>query len=189
MAIITFYYATMGAGKSTYALQLDHSLDQAGFRPLLVKPKMDVRDTGVIRSRIGIEKECVQLDADELDLYMTTVPDTTHVIFDEAQFYSHRDIELICYELDARNVPGYFFGLRTAFTGYLFEGSAALMALADNLIELPLMYRDGNKTVMHVRYIDGKPVFDGDPIHVGDLSEDYESVSRQHYFRMRELHG
>jgi thymidine kinase len=172
----------MGSGKSTAALQLNFSLKEAEFKPLLIKPKIDTRTEGTIKSRIGLEEKCL-LFSEEVDLISLIPEKVTHVICDEAQFLNHNEIIKLCELVDDYGIDVYCFGLRTAYNGELFEGSAALFALADDLIELPLIFKDGKKTIMHIRYIDGKPIFAGDPIHIGDIKEDYKSVSRQYYFK------
>lgn len=175
----------MNCGKSTYVLQLRHTLEREGFKPLLIKPSFDTRADGVVKSRIGIEYEAVTVGPD--DSLRELVPgDTTHVIVDEAQFLSDRNIEDLQSLVDDRGINVDCFGLRTAYTGRLFDATAYLMAIADNLIELPMIYKDGRKANMHIRYIDGKPVFDGNATFVGDVDEEYESVSRKEYFSRRE---
>ena len=173
----------MGSGKSTYLLQLNFSLKAAGFKPLLIKPEIDTRTTGTIASRIGLEEPC-EIWSSSTDIKVLT-ENFTHVLCDEAQFLNKEQIIALANLVDFSEITVYCFGLRTSYTGDLFEGSAALFALADDLIELPLIYKDGHKTIMHVRYVNGVPTFDGDPIHVGDIVEDYESVSRQQYFSLK----
>lgn len=183
MAEVTFFYSTMAAGKSTSALQLNYSLKQAGFEPQLLKPHIDVRDVGVIRSRIGIEHPCTLIGQE----YIPIEKNTTHVIIDEAQFLSKKLVQNVFAIADSEfhALPVYCFGLKTSYTGDLFEGAAALLAGADNIIELPLISWDGNKAVMHIRYVDGKPIFEGDPIFVGDIKEEYKSVSRKEYYDIK----
>lgn len=174
--LITFYYGTMGGGKSTLALQTVHTLETKGFQPILLKSTVDTRDPGVVKSRIGLERECQTFET--LD-----VSNATHVIVDEAQFLTEEQIETLC-QLSDDGLYVLCFGLRTSFTGKLFEGSALLFALADELVELPIISRDGNKCVLHVRRVDGVPVFDGNSVHVGDY-DIYESVSRKEWRKLK----
>lgn len=171
----------MGSGKSTYALQLNYSLKNAGFNPLLLKPKIDIRDGVLIKSRIGLSAPAHYVD-EAGDIIRVA---HTHMIIDEAQFLSKDEILYINNLSIERNIPAYFFGLRTAYNGELFKGAQALLAIADEIIEIPLIYKDGEKATMHIRYIDDKPIFYGYPIKVGDLvgQERYESVSRLEYFK------
>lgn len=178
----------MGSGKSTYVLQLRHTLEREGFHPLLVKPSFDTREPGVVRSRIGIEYPAFTIlpDDDTHDRLQWRGDAVTHVIVDEAQFLSEKNIDGLRKIVDRESIPVYCFGLRTAYTGRLFEATAHLMAIADELIELPMIYKDGSKANMHIRYVGGVPVFDGAATFVGDIDEEYESVSRREFFRRKE---
>ena len=40
MSKVTFYYGTMGSGKSTALLQLNYSLKESGFKPIMIKPEI-----------------------------------------------------------------------------------------------------------------------------------------------------
>jgi thymidine kinase len=176
--MITFFYSVMGSGKSTLALQTHHTLKSKGFNPALVKSDVDTRDPGVIKSRIGLSQECESFES-------LNTSGITHLIVDEAQFLTEDEVEFLC-DLSDNGIYILCFGLRTSFTGKLFEGSALLFAIADELIELPIISSDGNKCVLHVRRVDGKPVFDGDSIFVGD-QDIYESVSRKEWRAIRKM--
>lgn len=180
---LSFSYGTMSCGKSTTLLQLNFSLREMGFTPLLAKPRIDTRTLSTIKSRIGLEEDCLLLPDDD---FLDIIENHTHILVDEAQFLDKEQILQLQRIVDVYEKEVHCFGLRTSYTGELFEGSSVLFAIADNLVELPLIYKDGHKTIMHIRYVDGKPIFDGDPIHVGDIDEDYESVSRKQYFRVKE---
>lgn len=195
MAELSFHYGVMSCGKSTYVLQLRHTLESEGFKPVLVKPSFDTRDEKVIRSRIGIEFPAHTIGPNEdthdwlakwLRLTDGDWTTFTHIIVDEAQFLSDKNIDGLRKLVDKRDIQVYCFGLRTAYTGRLFDATAYLMAIADNLVELPMVYKDGSKANMHIRYVDGKPIFDGNATFVGDIDEEYESVSRREYFSRRE---
>lgn len=177
----------MNCGKSTAVLQRNHLLELAQFKPLLAKPRIDTRDLGVIKSRMGFEKPCFLLDEGNVERLLSIgnelLKDTpTHIIVDEAQFLSKKMVWALAEYVDSWNTNVECYGLRTSYTGELFEGSAALMAIADELVEMPSPSPESSKNVMHLRYIDDKPVFDGNPIHVGDIKDEYESVSRKRYF-------
>lgn len=176
---LDFTYSTMGSGKSTALLQLNFSLKQMSFRPILAKPMIDTRTIGTIKSRIGLEESCILLPIENLT---EVCKNSTHILVDEAQFLTRELVYQLAELVDKHDKVVHCYGLRTSYTGELFEGSAALFAIADNLFEIPMTYLDGNKANMHVRYINGKPIFGGNPIHVGDIKEDYDSVSRKEYF-------
>lgn len=185
-SLVKFYYSTMGAGKSTYALQLNYSLSKNGYKVSLAKPRIDTRDPGVIRSRIGngLEAKCRLLENTKQDTWNYCVylsqSGYTHVIIDESQFLSKEVIEIFFNLADYYNVEVIFLGLRTTYKGDLFEGSSILFAMADELIEIPYLGKDKRKTVAHILWVDHSPVFEGDTVHIGDT--EYKSVSRKEYY-------
>jgi thymidine kinase len=78
-------------------------------------------------------------------------------------------------------IPVLAYGLRTDFQGSLFEGSQALMALADNLNEVKTICHCGRKATMVLRLdSQGHPVRDGEQIQIGG-NERYVSVCRKHF--------
>mgnify|MGYP003147844407 CR=1 FL=1 len=180
---VTYYYSTMGGGKSTYALQMHHSLTKKTHNVVLMKSAIDTRDPGVIKSRIGIEQPCTLITPDEDIFLFKRLP--AYILVDEAQFLTKKNILGLIKLADRYNIELIFFGLKTSYTGELFEGSATILALADTIRELPFISADKEKAIMHVRYVDGKPVFNGDAVHVGG-DETYDSVSRKEWFDLYE---
>ena len=82
--------------------------------------------------------------------------------------------------LDELNVPVLCYGLRTDFQGELFEGSAALLAIADDLREARTICHCGKKAVMTARLDEtGKALTSGDQVSVG--KEVYVSLCRYHW--------
>ena len=54
-----FRYGTMGSAKTALLLTTAYNFEERGMRYVCMKPIIDTRDTvNVIRSRIGIEREC-----------------------------------------------------------------------------------------------------------------------------------
>ena len=73
------------------------------------------------------------------------------------------------------------YGLRVDFRGQLFPGSAALLALADEMREIRTICHCGKKATMVVRQDkDGKPLRDGAQIQIGG-NETYVSLCRRHW--------
>ena len=85
---------------------------------------------------------------------------------------------------DALGVPVLCYGLRTDFQGQLFPGSAALLAIADNLREVRTICWCGSKATMVVRLgASGEVQEDGDQIAIGD--DIYVSLCRKHWRERR----
>ena len=49
----------MGSSKTANALMVAYNYYERGKEALLVKPKIDTRDIGVVRSRMGLEQKCI----------------------------------------------------------------------------------------------------------------------------------
>ena len=59
MAKLYFRYGAMGSSKTANALMVAFNYEEKGLKPLVLKPKIDGRDgERIIRSRIGLEREC-----------------------------------------------------------------------------------------------------------------------------------
>ncbi len=79
------------------------------------------------------------------------------------------------------SLPVLWYGLRTDFLGDLFEGSAALLGWADNLIELKTICHCGRKAIMNLRQTEsGQAVVDGNQVEIGG-NERYIALCRKHF--------
>ena len=100
---------------------------------------------------------------------------------DEAQFLTPAQVWHLARVADDLNLPVMAYGLRTDFRGELFPGSAALLALADDLREVRTICHCGRKATMVVRLgPDGRPVHEGAQIQLGG-NESYVSLCRRHW--------
>lgn len=102
------------------------------------------------------------------------------IFVDEAQFLSERQVWQLAQVGDELNLPVLCYGLRTDFQGKPFEGSAALLAIADNLREARTICFCGRKATMTAR-IDhaGKVITKGAQVDVG--KDAYQSFCRKHW--------
>lgn len=134
MAKLHFRYGVMGSSKTAEALMLAYNFRERGRNPLLAKPASDTRTTK-IWSRIGIEADCILVE----DLVKMPFTDLGHydcIIVDEVQFSTREQIEHLAAITDIMGIPVFTFGLRTDYTGHLFEGSERLFELADEVEEI-----------------------------------------------------
>lgn len=85
--------------------------------------------------------------------------------------------------VDELDIPAICYGLRTDFLGELFEGSARLFAVADEIRELKTICHCGRKATMNLR-IDqnGNAVTRGDQVEIGG-NDRYTPLCRKHYFQ------
>ncbi len=186
MAKLYFYYSAMNAGKSTVLLQSSYNYQERGMRTLLFAPVVDQRaGIGRIASRIGLEADANPFSATD-DLYKNVATEHTDkpvscVLIDEAQFLTRQQVEQLCLVADELDIPVLCYGLRTDFRAQLFEGSTALLALADDLIELKTICHCGRKATMNLRVgPDGKGLRDGEQIEIGG-NDRYVAMCRAHY--------
>ena len=186
MAKLYFNYSTMNAGKSTVLLQASHNYIERGMQTYLLTARLDDRaGPGRIESRIGIGA-----DADTFvpgDDLFARIRDRLAkgpcacVFVDEAQFLDPAQVWQLARAVDDLGVPVMCFGLRVDFRGQLFPGSAALLALTDEMREVRTICHCGRKATMVVRKgPDGKVLTDGDQVVIGG-NERYVSLCRRHW--------
>ena len=186
MAKLYFNYSTMNAGKSTSLLQASHNYRERGMQTYLMTAKMDTRaGKGKIASRIGIEENSDTFSPQE-DLFekiknKLKKEDISCIFLDEAQFLTKDQVWALARAVDDLGVPIMCYGLRVDFMGELFPGSAALLALADEMREIRTICHCGKKATMVVRLDStGKAMTAGDQVQIGG-NETYLSLCRKHY--------
>ncbi|MEO1610742.1 MAG: thymidine kinase [Pseudomonadota bacterium] len=189
MAKLYFNYSTMNAGKSTVLLQASHNYIERGMSTFLLTARLDHRaGEGVIGSRIGLERPAETFEAGQnlFDLIQSARKSgAIHcVLVDEAQFLEAEQVWQLARVADDLGIPVMCYGLRTDFQGQLFPGSAALLAIADNLREVRTICWCGAKATMVVRIGAGGEVQEeGDQIAIGD--DIYVSLCRKHWRERR----
>jgi len=195
MATLRFSFGTMGSGKSTVALQIHHNLHDRGLKGLLLT-KLD-RDGAQVTSRLGVAAPAVEVTAD-LDIYAMSLEQWPlhYLVCDEAQFYTVEQCEQLARVVDELAVDVYAFGLITDFRGLLFEGTKRLIEVADERVPLQVEARCwcGARATHNARLVNGKIVYEGETVVVGDTDTDtdqplfgdvvrYELLCRRHYGR------
>ena len=192
MAKLYFYYAAMNAGKSTTLLQADFNYRERGMETMLWTASHDNR-TGVERigSRIGLEMPA-HAYSDAINLFDAIIQELLKrkldcILVDEAQFLTRDHVLQLCRIADQLSIPVLCYGLRTDFLGELFPGSAALLAMADALIELKAVCECGRKATMNLRVdADGHAVAAGAQTEIGG-NDRYVALCRRHFFeRLKE---
>jgi len=187
MAKLYFYYASMNAGKSTTLLQADFNYRERGMETMLWTAAFDDRaGAGTIASRIGLKTGARLYEAQtdirhEVEEELKKRP-LDCILVDEAQFLSQRHVLQLCEVADRLGIPVLCYGLRTDFQGKLFPGSAALLALADSLIELKAVCECGRKATMNLRVdAEGHAVASGAQTEIGG-NDRYIALCRKHFF-------
>ena len=176
----------MNAGKSTVLLQASHTYRERGMETYLLTARFDDRaGQGRIASRIGIGEDADTFDG-ATDMYALVQTrkakgEFACVFIDEAQFLTKDQVWQLARAVDDLGVPIMCYGLRVDFRGELFPGSAALLALADEMREVRTICHCGKKATMVVRRnADGKATKDGAQVQIGG-NETYVSLCRKHW--------
>lgn len=182
MAKLYFRYGTMNSGKSIEVLRVAHNYEEQGKKVLLLTSVMDDRfGVGKVASRIGMQKGAIVVDEhlDMVALAQTERPNC--ILVDEAQFLNRDQVSQLIEVVDELDIPVIAYGLRADFMGQLFEGSNALLAVADTIEEIKTVcwYCD-KKAIMNMRCKDGVPIFHGEQIQIGG-NESYVPVCRKCY--------
>jgi thymidine kinase len=190
MAKLYFYYASMNAGKSTTLLQADFNYRERGMDTMLWTAALDDRyQVGAITSRIGLRADAHRFDP---DTDIRTAVRAEHaqrpiacVLVDEAQFLSRDQVLGLARLADEDDLPVVCYGLRTDFAAQLFPGSAALLGIADTLVELKGVCECGRKATMNLRVdASGRAVLDGAQTEVGG-NDRYVALCRKHFMAAR----
>lgn len=192
MAKLYFYYASMNAGKSTTLLQADFNYRERGMGTMLYTAAVHDRSGhGVIDSRIGLAAKANAYDAGT-DIRAEVEAEIKRrqvdcLLLDEAQFLTRPQVLQLASICDELDIPVLAYGLRTDFQGQLFEGSGALLALADVLVELKAICECGRKATMNLRVDEqGRAVRAGMQTEIGG-NERYTALCRRHFMaRLKE---
>lgn len=186
MAKLYFYYASMNAGKSSTLLQAAFNYGERDMKVSLWTAALDDRPGfGAISSRIGLASDAHRFEA-ETDIEARVLADhmatpLACVLVDEAQFLSKAQVWQLARLADSADIPVVCYGLRTDFQGELFEGSAALLGIADALIELKGVCHCGRKATMNLRVDEtGKAVRQGEQTEIGG-NDRYVALCRKHF--------
>ena len=176
----------MNAGKSTILLQASYNYNERGMETYLLTADFDDRaGDGQIGSRIGISAPA-DTYAKTTDLFAKISArldkgPVACILIDEAQWLTEEQVWQLARAVDDLGVPIMAYGLRVDFMGKLFPGSAALLALADEMREVRTICHCGRKATMVVRKDEhGNAMRDGPQVQVGG-NDTYVSLCRRHW--------
>ena len=186
MAKLYFYFASMNAGKSTTLLQADFNYRERGMTTMLWTAQLDDRsDDKAIESRIGLGADAHRFSPDT-DMWADVmaahrVEPLDCVMVDESQFLTKDQVWQLARLADESGIPVLCYGLRTDFQGELFPGSAALLGIADALVELKAVCHCGRKASMNLRVDEsGAAVKQGAQTEIGG-NDRYVALCRKHF--------
>ncbi|SDK41081.1 thymidine kinase [Lacicoccus qingdaonensis] len=189
MAKLYYRFGTMQSNKSNQIITTHYQYTTQGKKCLAYSTPVDTRSGfKKIESRIGLN-----LDAEYVTDKIFEQVEAQHkkekiyaVLVDEAQFLKKSEVHHLSDIADKLDIPVIAFGLKTDFRNQLFEGSKALLELADAIDELKTVCQYCNKkATLNMRMLDGKPVNVGETIQIGD--EEYVPVCRKCYKKHLDL--
>lgn len=178
MAKLHARVSAMNAGKSTQLLQIAHNYESLGRKVLLMTAAVDDRyGVGQITSRLGVSREAEVFRPstdmfERVRTFLNSIEGPSQmgaVLIDEVQFMTGHQVQALHRAVHVLKVPVMGFGLRTDFKGNPFEGSAMLLALAEDIEEVKTVCACGKKATMNMR-VDalGNKVTEGPQVEIGD---------------------
>jgi Thymidine kinase len=181
-----FRYGTMGSAKTALLLTTAYNFEERGLNYVCMKPIVDTRDAvNVIRSRIGIERECrwIYHDTDLYRLATELFAEKESLIdwflIDEAQFLTEAQVDQLARIVDDFGCNVVCYGLRTDFQSHLFEGSKRLFEIADTIDEIKSTCTCGRKTIINARIDRNGDFLDqGEQVEIGG-DDRYIAVCRK----------
>lgn len=164
-----FYYGVMGSSKTANALMKKFNFEECGKKVLLLKPSLDTRNgKTLIKSRIGLSTEAIYLDKNNsVESTVKNFYPFDVIIIDEAQFLSTSQVDELRNMAD-NGIMVMCYGIRTDYTGHLFEGSKRILEVCDTIREIQSMCsRCSKKAVVNAKYKGNEIVYEGEIIDIG----------------------
>ena len=170
-----FRYGTMGSAKTALLLTQAYNFEERGLNYVCFKPAVDTREgSNVIRSRIGIERQCYLIEGDT-NIYrlaerilQSSDSIIDWILVDEAQFLTSAQVDELARIVDDFGANVVCYGLRTDFRSHLFEGSRRLFEIADTIDEIKSTRTCGRKTIINARIdAEGNIVDEGNQVEIG----------------------
>lgn len=190
MKKLYFRYGAMNAGKTLALLSVAHNYEELGNNVLILKPSIDTKGKECITSRVGLSRKVDLLVSPTIDIkewfakIITSYSNTECILVDEAQFLTEAQVNQLRVITVYYDVPVICYGLRTDFRGDLFEGSKALLAIADSIEELKTVCKCKRKATYNARYINGKFTLDGNQVFIdGKVDVEYRSLCPECYLK------
>lgn len=180
-----FRYGTMGSAKTAMLLTTAYNFEERGMPYRCFKPVVDTRDKkNVIRSRIGIERECSWIYSDTnlyemvKEMVESNEPHPEWILVDEAQFLLPHQVDQLAQVVDDFSINVICYGLRTDFRTKLFDGSKRLFEIADSIDEVKSTCTCGRKTIVNARIdSNGDIITEGQQVEIGG-NDRYMAVCR-----------
>ncbi|MFX4270891.1 thymidine kinase [Propionibacteriaceae bacterium Y1685] len=183
MAQFLFFTGPMDCGKSTLALQMDHTHASSGRRGRIFTCH-DRSGVARISSRLGLDKQAIEVDTD-FDFWAYVVAELTggkrvdYLICDEAQFYAPDQVDQLARIVDELQLDVFTFGILTDFQTRMFPASQRLVELVDRMetLQVQALCWCGERATHNARTVNGGMVTEGSQVVVGDTVSADEAAS------------
>ena len=182
MSKLYFRFGAMNCGKTTALLQVAHNYEEKGMNVIVIKSSIDKKGDKNIVSRLGIDREVdLLISPNEKILDNINLENINCILVDEVQFMPKEQIKELWMITKLKNIPVICYGLKTNFKGELFEGTKAVLELADELEELATICKCGKKAKFNARLINDKYVYDGEEVAIDGIDAKYEPLCGKCY--------
>lgn len=184
MAKMYFRYGAMNCGKTTALLQVAHNYEEQGMKVLVIKSEIDKKGDSNIVSRLGIERQVdILLPLNERVSTNINLENINCILVDEAQFMTSDQVKELWIISKMKDIPVICYGLKTDFRGKLFDGSKAIIELADELEELSTICKCGEKARFNARIENGEYVNKGSVVAIDGIDAKYEPLCGKCYIK------
>lgn len=184
MSKMYFRFGAMNCGKTTALLQVAHNYEEKGMNVVVIKSSVDKKGDNNIVSRLGIKREVdILLSPSDSIRDNFKLDNINCILVDEVQFMTKEQVKELWIISKVYDIPVVCYGLKTNFMGELFEGSKAVIELADELEELATICECGKKAKFNARLINGEYVSDGDVVAIDGIDASYNPLCGECYIK------
>ena len=184
MSKIYFRFGAMNCGKTTALLQVAHNYEEKGMNIIVIKSSVDKKGGKNIVSRLGIEREVdLLIRPNEKIIDKIYLDNISCILVDEVQFMTKNQVKELWIISKLYDIPVICYGLKTNFKGELFEGSKAIIEVADELEELVTICKCGKKAKFNARLVEGEYSNVGEEVAIDGLDAEYESLCGECYIK------
>lgn len=164
-----FKYGTMNCSKTSLLMMNAFNLRSQGKKIIIIKPILDTRTPDLYSRALGNMKVDHVLKQ-ETDFISTGLNSKIDCVFvDEAQFLSYNNV--VALRTLTEECPVICYGLKTNYMNELFEGSKALLEMADSCEEIKTVCSNlncTNRATINARIgCNNEVIVDGNEIDIG----------------------
>ena len=182
MAKMYFRFGAMNCGKTTALLQVAYNYEEKGMKVLVIKSSVDKKGEKNIVSRLGLEREVnLLISPTERVTANIDLENVYCILVDEVQFMTPEQVKELWIISKMKDIPVICYGLKTNFRGELFEGSKAVLEVADELEELSTICKCGNKARFNARIENNEYISEGSEVAIDGIDAVYEPLCGKCY--------